>query len=187
MYLPQVGLRLGNKIITDMDDGGTPNQVGYPFSENGFEVVGVPEESYGPFLGHRIDNGIPSWAERDSAMALAVLGGSRLPLASSRVVIDEARFRYLKSHHGGSVELSGIDSVTGEDLAEAIRRKFANGLVYNLRFVRGERAGTPVRELDALMYSVQVEFQAAGGDVKRFQVGLKYQSETHTSEIVTFF
>jgi hypothetical protein len=186
MYLPQVGLRLRDRIITSMDDGETPDEVGYPFEESGFRIIGVKEELYGPFLGHRLDNGIPAWANRDSAMALTVLGGNREAITSTNVVIDESRIEYLARGHGSSLSRAGLDGLDEGELTAAIKQKFANGLIYNLRFTLGARAGVPARELDAMMYSVQVEFPDGAGKVKRYQVGLKYTPHTHTSEVVTF-
>lgn len=187
MYLPQVGLRLRDRIITDMDDGGTPNQVGYPYEENGFRIVGIEEELYGPFLGHRLDNGIPAWADRDSAMALTILGGDRQPVTSTNVLIDASRIEYLGGSHGSSLSRARLNELDTSELAVAIKQKFTNGLTYNLRFTWGARAGVPARELDAMMYSIQVEFPNDASDVKRYQVGLKYTPATHTSEVVTFF
>ena len=187
MYLPQVGLRLHDRIITDMDDVGTPNQVGYPFEESGFRIIGVQEELYGPFLGHRLDNGVPAWADHDSAMALTVLGGNREAVTSTNVVIDASRIRYLGQDHGASLSKAGLDGLDQDELTVAIKQKFTNGLIYNLRFVWGAKAGVPARELDAMMYSVQLEFPDGAGEVKRYQVGLKYTPHTHTSEVVTFY
>lgn len=186
LFLPQVGLRLNDRIITDMDDGETPNPAGYPFAESGFEVVGVPQELYGPFLGHRIDNGIPAWADSDSAVGLTVLGGEQQPVTSTKITINASRVEYLGRSHGASLQQAGLESLDSDALTSAIMSKFENGLIYNLRFVRGSRSGVPAPDLDAMMYSVQVEFPDASGGVKRYQVGLKYTPETHTSEVVTF-
>lgn len=186
LYLPQVALRLRDRIITDMDDGGTPNQVGYPFGESGFQIVGIQEDLYAQYLGHRLDNGIPDWADQDSAIALTVLGGNRQPAASTNVVIDESRIEYLGASHSTALHRAGLSGLDKNDLAAAIKQKLTNGLIYNLRFTWGARGGVPTRDLDALMYSVQVEFPDCDGEVKRYQVGLKYLPETHTSEVVTF-
>lgn len=187
LFLPQVGLRLRDQIITGADDGGTANQVGYPFEDSGFKVVGVPEELYGPFLGHRIDNGLPAWADKDSAISLTVLGGDLRPATTRAVVIDESRIEYLENGHTESLSRAGLAHLDKDDLAEAIGQKFANGLIYNLRFIEGSRNGIPAPDLNAMMYSVQVEFPDDAGDVKRNQFGLKYLPDTHTSEVVTFY
>lgn len=187
MLLPQVGLRLGDTIITGMDDAGTANQVGYPFEESGFRIVGIPEEYYGPYLGFRLDNGVPPWADDDSAMALTVLGGSRIPASTSQVDIDEERIEYLMSNHGDSLRRAGLESLSAEAISDAIQRRLANGLIFNLRFRWGAKDGKEDRKLDAMMYSVQLEFHTATGDTKRFQVGLKYDYESHRSEVITFF
>ncbi|MGC5585949.1 hypothetical protein [Ornithinimicrobium sp. W1665] len=187
MYLPQVGLRLRDHIITEMEDDGTANQVGYPCENSGFRVVGIEEYLYGPYLGHRLNNGVPAWADEDSALALTVLGGDRQPVTSTDVVIDEKRIEYLKGNHGSSLSRARLDALDKDALAAAIKAKFTNGLVYNLRFKSGSRDGMLAPELDAMMYSVQVEFPDDDGEIKRYQVGLKYTAEAHTTEIVTFY
>jgi len=187
MFLPQVGLRFGNRIITDADDGGTANQVGYPYEESGFQVVGIDQSLHGLFLSHRIDNGIPEWADTDSAVSFAVLGGNRLAATSTRVVIDEGRIGHLEAKHRASLVRARMEGLDAETLASAIEDKFENGLIYNLRFRFGTRGGVPAPELDALMYSVQVEFLDDSGDARRYQIGLKYSPADHTSEVVTFY
>ncbi|GAA1795874.1 hypothetical protein [Brevibacterium celere] len=187
LYLPQVGLRLRDQIITEMDDDGTPNPAGYPYTKSGFRLVGVDQLRYGLYLGHRLDNGIPQWADDDSAMALTVLGGGRRPITSTEVVIDENRIDYLGRDHGASLSKARLSALDKEELAAAIRRKFTNGLIYNLRFKPGSRRGVTAPELDAMMFSVQVEFPDIGGAIRRYQVGLKYTADDHTSEIITFY
>ena len=45
----------------------------------------------------------------------------------------------------------------------------------------------PDASLDAMMFTVQLEFPDASGAVKRYELGVKYRPETHTAEIVTFY
>jgi hypothetical protein len=149
--------------------------------------VGIPEEYYGPYLGFRLDNGVPPWADHDSAMALTVLGGTREPASTSKIEIDEARIKYLASNHGDSLLRAGIKSLSPEAISDAIQRRLANGLIYNLRFKWGAKDGEEDRKLDAMMYSVQLEFTSDTGDTKRFQVGLKYDYDSHRSEVITFY
>lgn len=187
LLLPQVGLRIGDTLLTTADEDGRGNLPGYPFEENGYRVVGVKEHLYEILLSHRMDNGVPSWAAEDSSMALTALLGSRKPLATTSVVVDASRLDYLKANHGHSLERAHLSEVTAGELAQAIREKFETGLVFNLRSVAGARNGVPVPELDALMYSVQVEFPTDLGELRRFQAGLKYTFATHVSELVTFY
>lgn len=187
LHLPQVALRAGDTIITSMDDEGTANQPGYPFEENGFRVIGVADEQYNLLLSHRMDNGVPQWAAEDSSIALTALNGTRHPAATTHVVIDKRRIEYLRDNHGTSLEQALLEGLNEEDLAIAIKEKFTTGLIFNLRLKSGVRDGVPTPDLDALMYSVQVEFPTAAGDVKRYQVGLKYRADRHISEVVTFY
>ncbi|WP_313817847.1 hypothetical protein [Citricoccus sp.] len=187
LYLPQVALRSGDVIITSTDDEGTANLPGYPFEESGFRILGVAEEHYYLLLSHRMDNGIPAWAADDSSIALTALSGRRHSAATTNLIIDPRRVQYLNEKHAPSLKQALLDGLSEDDLAEAIKEKFATGLVYNLRFKAGARDGAPVPELDALLYSVQVEFPDEMGEVKRYQVGLKYEAGTHTSEVVTFY
>ena len=187
LYLPQVALRLRDNIITAMDDEGIANLPGYPFEESGFRIVGVDEAHYHLLLDHRLDNGIPEWADTDSSTALTALMGNRQPVASSNVIIDTSRLQYLKKDHGPSLERALLDGLSEADLARVIEEKFYNGLIYNLRFIPGTRDGMAAPEFDALMYSMQLEFRDATGDVKRFQAGLKYSPGNHVSEVVTFY
>ena len=187
LLLPQVGLRIGNTIVTGSDEEGTPNSYGYPFTEAGFDVVGIPDELYGPFLGHRLDNGVSQWADRDSSLSLTAIGGNLNPAASTTITIDENRITYLGTGHGTSLTKAGLAQLGKDRLEQAIEERLYKGLIYNIRFNDIYTDGIPTPEFNALMYSIQVEFPDNTGIMKRYQVGLKYTPETHTSEVVTFF
>lgn len=187
LLLPQVGLRVGNTIVTGCDEEGTPNAYGYPFAEAGFDVVGIPGELYGPFLGHRLDNGVSYWADQDSSLSLTAIGGNMNPAATTTITIDENRITYLGAGHGQSLSKAGLAQLDKGRLEQAIQERLYRGLIYNIRFNDIYTDGVPTPEFNALMYSIQVEFPDNTGILKRYQVGLKYTPETHTSEVVTFF
>lgn len=187
MLLPQVGLRSSDKIITEQIEGEAPNPVGYPFENNGLTPVGVDDILYGVYLDHRLDNGVPEWAAQDSGFGLAVLGGDQRPAATSEILIDDGKIQHLHKEHGHSLNRAQLDELDRGALATEIRKKIAHGLVYNLRFIQGTRGDVPAPENDAMMYSVQVAFPSSDGSLRRYQVGLKYRPDTHTSEITTFY
>lgn len=187
MLLPQVGLRSGDKVVTAQIEGEAPNPAGYPFEANGFTSVGVDEFNYGTYLDHRLDNGIPQWAAQDSGLSLTALGGDQQPVATSLLSIDDSRLEYLRKDHGSSLSGAGLDGLDREAFVVEVQKKLARGLVYNLRFIQGTQGGVPAPENDAMMYSVQVAFPSTDGSIRRYQVGLKYRADAHTSEITTFF
>ena len=187
LHLPQVGLRLRNDIICERDLDGYVNLIGYPYEASGFRIAGVDEALYGPFLSHRLDNGVPQWADADSSVALSLLGGNLQPATTTQVVINEERIQYLNDGHQTSLRTSGLAQLDRDAVADAIKSKLTNGLVYNMRFKLGSRDGRPAPELNAMMYSVQVEFPDDTGEIRRYQVGMKYLAKTHTSEVVTFY
>ncbi|MCZ4328124.1 hypothetical protein [Brachybacterium paraconglomeratum] len=187
MLLPQVGLRAGEKVITEQIEGEGPNPAGYPFEEYGLRPMGVDDILYATYLDHRLDNGVPEWAAQDSGFGLTVLGGDQQPAATSELLIDDGRVRHLHEKHGHSLNRAQLDGLDREVLAAEIQGKIARGLVYDLRFRLGTRNGKLAPENDAMMYSVQVEFPKSDGTIRRYQVGLKYRADLHTSEITTFY
>lgn len=184
MLLPQVGLRVKNKMILGADQDGDTNAALYPIANNGFQVIPIREELYDTFLTHRLDNGVPEWADDDSVMALSVLGGNFGPVSDIEIRVESSRLKYLVEDHGDSIDEA---NVSPELLGAAITEKLSNNLIYNLRLTPGSHAGEPDPNLDAMMFTVQVEFQNADGEVRRYQAGIKYRPETHTGELVTFY
>lgn len=187
LYLPQVALRVGDTIVTAADEDGIANLPGYPFEESGFRIVGVCEEHYHFLLESCFDNGIPEWAEKDSSTTLTALVGNLEPLATSEVLIHSRRLEYLKATHRDAFVGAGFAGLTEAEVAAAISAKLSAGLVHNLRFKLGTDLVDSSRVWHAFMFSVQVEFPTATGQVRRYQVGLKYDPGTHTSEIATFY
>jgi hypothetical protein len=195
--LPQVALRLRSMILTNTDDGGTPNQVGYPFEDYGFKVVGV-DDIYTPiFLESRIDMGVAAWGETDSTINLNALAPTGGPISSLKLEIDARRFKYLTNEepgaagHGTSLRRAGLLGLDRATLEAAIQTEVRKNFVFNLRFVAGSREveglRVPDAALDALMFTVQVEFPDQDGEARRYQVGVKYRPSDHSGEVVTMF
>jgi hypothetical protein len=188
MLLPQYAIRSADALIVSADEEGHPH-ITPPDTDCAFRLVGVEETIYGVVLDHRIDNGVPEWANDDSAIALTALGGDQTPLSDLTLDLDQQRFVYLTSEdngHGVSVRRAGLLGLTREQLVGAIHAKVQSGLMYNLRFVEGTRAGKPAPENNALMFTTQVEFPDETSKVRRYQVGIKYLPATHAGEVVTF-
>jgi hypothetical protein len=194
--LPQLALRIDDKVITAEDDSGNSNLGAHPFDEFGLEVVGVPDDLYGVMLEHRIDMGVASWGSTDSAFALSALGGIRRDVASMRLEIDEHRFSYLISEepghgHGASIRKAGLQGFDRFSLADAIKTELSKSFLFNLRGVEGTRVEDGLRvaapENDALMFTVQVEFSDLAGSMQRYQVSIKYEPKTHVGNVVTVF
>lgn len=189
MLLPQYAIRDSDALVVPADEEGSPH-ITPPTRDHGFRLVGVEQTLYGVVLDHRIDNGVPKWADEDSALTLTALGGAQSPLSEMKLDLDEQRFIYLTSQaggHGVSVRRAGLDGLGREELAQAIEAKIRSGFVFNLRFVHGTRDGEPAPENDALMFTVQVEFPDDTGTVRRYQVGVKYSPSSHSGEVATFF
>lgn len=187
MLLPQYAIRDGDALIVPTDEEGWPH-ISPPEDGHEFRLVGVEDTLYGVVLDHRMDNGVPEWADTDSELGLTALGGAQAPLRDLQLDLDESRFEYLTrgEGHGASVRRAGLHGLSRDDLARAIMAKVESGLTFNLRFLRGTRDGEPAPENNALMFTVQVEFPSETGKVKRYQVGIKYTPSAHTGEVVTF-
>ncbi|PYI39497.1 hypothetical protein CVS30_06005 [Arthrobacter psychrolactophilus] len=187
MLLPQVGLRVAKKMVTSMDDAGYSNQVGYPLEQYGFEPVGIEEDLYHIMLDHKLDNGVPEWADADSSMALNALGGSGRSASDVEIILSDTRFDYLMSSHSKALEILGLLGLDKSYLIDAVKSKMNNQLIFNLRFKEGTKNGLPAPENDAVLFSTQLEFTDSDGAVKCFQVGIKFSPALHQGEIVTFF
>lgn len=188
MLLPQYAIRDGDALIVPADEDGLPH-ITPPTKDHDFRLVGVEQTLYGVVLDHRMDNGVPDWADEDSALTLTALGGGQSPLSRLKLDLDERRFTHLTSEtdgHGASVRRAGLDGLNREELAQAIEAKIQSGLMFNLRFAHGTRDGQPAPENDALMFTVPVEFPDDTGTVRRYQVGIKYSPASHSGEVVTF-
>lgn len=189
MLLPQYAIRDGDALVVPADEEGSPH-ITPPTGDHGFRLVGIEQALYGVVLDHRIDNGVPKWADEDSALTLTALGGAQSPLSKMKLDLDERRFIYLTSEaggHGASVRKAGLDGLGREELAQAIEAKIRSGLLFNLRFVHGTRDGEPAPENDALMFTVQIEFPDDTGTARRYQVGVRYSPASHSGEVVTFY
>lgn len=188
MLLPQFAIRDGDALIVPADEDGSPH-IAPPETDSAFRLVGVEQTLYGVTLDHRMDNGVPEWADEDSTLTLTALGGTLSPLSELKLSLDERRFAYLISEpagHGSSVRRAGLDGLSCEQLVRAIEGKIRTGVMFHLRFVHGTRGGHPAPENDALMFTVPVEFADNAGKVRRYQVGIKYTPANHSGEVVTF-
>ena len=190
MLLPQYALRDGDALVVAADEDGSP-YITPPTGGHRFNLVGVEEALYGVLLDHRMDNGVPAWADEDSVLTLTALGGGQSPLRELKLDLDERRFAYLKTAepdgHLGSVRSARLDGLSREELIQAIETKIRSGLVFHLRFVRGTRDDDPAPENDALMFDVQVEFPDDTGKARRYLVAIKYTPASHSGKVVSFY
>lgn len=83
--------------------------------------------------------------------------------------------------------MAGLGGLDRTELVKAIKEKIAGGLIFHLRFVEGTRDGVRAPENDAMMFTVQVELPDSDGAIRRYQVGVKYRTDTHIGEVVTFY
>jgi len=187
MPLPQFGIRFGQVFITESIEDGIGNLAGYPLEDFGFTSVGIDESLYGPLLTFLKNDGVPGWSDADTAVSLSVLGGPRKNAAKMDLNISESRLKYLVSHHAKSIESAGFETFSREEVVDEIQRKLANNRIFNLRFIPGKSNGTRIPQLDALMFTAQIELRGLKSDIRRYQVGIKYSPDLHSGEIVTFY
>lgn len=90
MLLPQYAIRDGDALVVPADEDGSPH-ITPPTRDHGFRLVGVEQTLYGVVLEHRMDNGVPEWADEDSALTLTALGGAQSPLSELKLDLDERR------------------------------------------------------------------------------------------------
>lgn len=184
MTLPQFGLRLKNSMIMREIEGYSNGQF-YPVEENGFKILGIDEHYYDALLTFRLDQGIPAWAAADGDMSLNVLGARNEPVLQMNVRINESRIENLLKNHYQSLESAGLVGLNSGEISASIKEKMGRGLIYNLRFQNGTRAGVPAPENDAYMFTMLTEFPDVEGKIRQFTISIKYSPETHVGEVVT--
>jgi hypothetical protein len=177
--VPTVFVKHKGKVLVD-HGGDEPlvsdmNEIGYPFQENGYEVVSVNSQLFSPLLSYKIQSEVFPQHKEDVLVSLNAISDEPMKLDQFEVLLPEAKYGYLQSKKGDILKIAGLDRHSREELASVIRAELDNDYIYRLQ---SNVDGT-------VQFSIVLELPRKGTHPIRVAVGLKYFPESKTLSLVT--
>lgn len=176
-------IKCRNKIIvshsSDRCDNENVNEYGYPFEENGFELISINNDSFDSFLSYKIESFVPD--EDDIGFSFNALFPKFDSFDKLNLCIPEERWnRYLNvkdelKNKGGIIERLGYDISDMDKFIKDVYKKICSNYLYDLR----------ENEYGKLLFNVCMEFSTINGHLRRTKVGLKYYPDIGIIEIET--
>jgi len=175
-------IKCKQKIIVphpaDCDDTENVNERGLPLQENGFELISINEDGFGIFLSYKIMGILPD--PDDVGFSFNALFPKFDSIDQLKLVIADKKWsRYLISDEGSGkgriLKTAGYHQEEKERFMRDIYQRVCSSYIYNLR----------KNDYEALLFDVCIELPMTNDGKRKTVVGLKYDPESGTVEVVT--
>ena len=177
-YLKARGVVL-NGHEDDMPDTNDQNTQGWPWEDSDYPCRSIRAMYFDLFLGYKIERRVLPGSDSDTKFALTAISGQPLTLADIPVAVEEAKGKYLRTHHGPSLERAGLNQMGDAELADIIRGKISESYVYYLRYHEPS---------DTSLFNIMLEVRHPDSDqIARLLAALEYQPQTPLLKLVTLF
>lgn len=152
------------------------NEIGYPFTNFGLEVVSVNSQLHSPLLSYKIQSELLPSYQDDVLISLNAISDEPMALDDFEVVFPDGKFEYLhRESKIGLLQLAGLDRLNDVELAAVIRAEINNDYIYRLQ-----------QNVDGtVQFNIVLELKRSGSPAVKLAVGLKYFPETSSLNFVT--
>lgn len=174
-------VKCGKKIICahpiDFPDEENENLIGYPFEENGYEVLSINEDSFGSFLNYKIESMYPD--ENDVSFSFNALFPKFDSLENLKLEIEDKKWEeYLTDTQDGKgklLESIGYSHTEKERFRKEVYKKICSNYIFNLE----------KNEHGTLKFNTCIELQTINGNKRRTKVALRYIPEDGEIYVIT--
>jgi hypothetical protein len=179
--LPTAFIKHREIVLLDhgLDDPwvGHENDIGFPFAENGLNVVSVNSQLHSPLLSYKIQSEVLPMYQKDIMVSLNAISDEPVSLSKFEVIFPDGKYKYL---HGdsklGLLRLAELDEHSPKMLAAVIQAELSNDYIYRLQ--TNPNDGT-------VQFNVVLELRREDGSPSKVAVALKYLPDTATLSFVT--
>jgi hypothetical protein len=166
-----------NVIIKGHEDDRDPeedyNLSFFDFEKFGMTLRSLPSTLYEVFLSYKIERP-PLPEELDRKFSLSAMSTTPVLLDDFQVVLEDAKFEYLRENKAGSLKRAGFEELTAEGVAAKSRSKVNANYIYSLaRATRGQ----------TLKFNVILEADTGA----RTECALEYRPVDKTLRVITFY
>ena len=175
-----VCIKSKNTIIVshpiDYDDNENINMRGFPFTENGFKLVSINEDSFGPFLSYKIESFLPD--EDDISFSYNALFPKFNSTNKLKLNLSDGKWGYLNdtsNGKGGIIKSLEFNNISKDDFVNIIFKQICGNYIYNLR----------VNEFNDRLFNVCIELPTKNGNIRKTTVALKYKPDCGEIDVVT--
>ncbi len=155
--------------------------VGYPYAENGYQVVSLIDSYFLGFLDYKIESDDASEFHTDVSLSLASITGRLINLAEIKVFVPPSKLEKYLLLDETKLKLMtsiGLQNVTPDELAGVIRDRLQENYVYDLRIA--DDGVTP-------LFAVSAEFEKPDGMLTRRLLALKYDHAKGRIALVSMY
>lgn len=130
-------IKTGKIILlpTPYDDQNNPN--GYcpiDFNKYQVKVFGIDEILFGSFLCYKIERSYNIYDHKDQLFSLNAVCESPEIISTFNILIEDEKFNYLLTKKQGSMESTGLGSITKNEFINLIRTKINTNYLFNINY-----------------------------------------------------
>lgn len=161
---------------SDYDDIENVNMLGYPFEENGFKLVSINEESFGPFLSYKIESIVPD--KEDVSFSFNALFPRFDSMEKLKLDFPDGKWSYVNGNINGKkgiIKSLAFENISKDEFSEIIFKQICGNYIYNLK----------INEFGDFLFNVCIELHTRSGNIRKTTVALKYKPECGEISVVT--
>lgn len=132
-------VKITSKFVCGHEDdaprGTNSNMPGWPLEELGYQCFSVPSTLFDLLMNYKIERRVFKGFESDTSFSLNAISSDPRPMSEMKVLVEDAKLAYLRTHKAGSLELAGLERMTVEELSLILETKLRNNYIYNLTFL----------------------------------------------------
>ncbi|HTM65536.1 MAG TPA: hypothetical protein VL093_04400 [Flavipsychrobacter sp.] len=172
-------LKYKTTIINPTEANVDENLTCFPFENNGYQVVGIDDLSYGLFLSYKIEREVFPGYETDHQFSINALSGDVRDLSTLPLIINENKIEYLRREKAGSMEMAGLNSLTTNQLSTIIKRKLKDNYLFNLSFIP---------DYETMKFNILIEVPRIDLEKPiKLLVALEYSPSSESLRLITMY
>lgn len=160
----------------DIDDDENINHEDFPFEENGFRVISINEQSFGPFLSYKIESLTPD--KEDVSFSFNALFQKFDSVEKLKLKMTDPKWGYLNDEVNGKGNILKsfiFEEISKDDFISIVYAHISRNYIYNLR----------INEYGDYLFNVCIELPTKHLKFRKTTIALKYKPYDGEMEIIT--
>ena len=151
----------------------------YGLEDYGFTIKTISSINYSSFLNYKIEREVYNHYMSDQLLSLATISPDSKDIRDFEIEIADEKFEYLINNKSGSLSLSGLTSISKEELSILIKKKINSNYFYNLEFLK---------EFQVAKFNIVIELLNNRSRLPvKYLISMEYKAKENKLRVITMY